>query len=328
MKVWFPTPSTQTGSQVFTTQLARALRKRGIETVVTAYPKQIEAMPWLLSNYKPPERTDLVHLGSGSAMGFFHHGIPSVITAHGAFERSDYNTYKSLPQKLYHSLLIRPNIKKAVAEASIVTAVSSWVANIYQQDYAVDQISVINNWVDTEVFSPTQKPMTRKLLYVGRSAWQKGSQLLPELSKMLGPDFELTCTLLEHDWSGQVPRNVSLIGPVARDKMIELYRAHDALVVPSLAEGFCLAAAEAMACGLPVFGFHGHGLDDVIGPMVDSCTASMLDVKTLAERIRGVFDQQQIYRDISEQSLLRVRNSFTEQIALTKYISIYEKIAF
>ena len=327
MKVWFPTPATQTGSQVFTNQLACALSKRGIETVITTYPKYIEAMPWLLSNYKPPERSNLVHLGSGSAAGFFHHGIPSVITAHGAFERPDYDQYKSFAQKQYHSLLIRPNIKNAVAEASIVTAVSSWVANIYQRDYAADKISVINNWVDTNVFSPMQKPMTRKLLFVGRTAWQKGSQLLPELSEILGSDFELTCTLLEHEWTGQVPRNVSLIGPVARNKMIDLYRSHDALVVPSLAEGFCLAAAEAMACGLPVFGFRGHGLDDVIGPMMDSCTTGMLDVKGLAERIRSVFDQQQIYRNISEQSQLRVRSCFTEQIALTKYISIYEKIA-
>lgn len=326
MKVWLPMSAAGTGSEVFTVQLANALSSRGIHAVIARYPKTIEAMPWFLSAYKPPKQTDVIHLNAGSAAGFFHHDIPALITGHGAFERPAYNAYKSLSQKLYHSLLIRPGIKEAIAQASVVTAVSQWIADIYQQDYSARKVSVIHNWVAMDRFSPARKPLARKLLFVGRPAWQKGSHLLPKLSALLGSNYELTCTLAESEWAGNVPENIRLVGTVSQDKMPDLYRAHDALVVPSLAEGFCLAAAEAMACGLPVFGFRGHGLDDVLGPLAISCGSEMLDLNGLVNSIQQVFETPQTYDHISGQCRQRVMQNFTEEIALEKYISLYEKI--
>lgn len=320
--------NTGTGSEGFTIQLANALSARGIETVVTRYPKQLEAIPRLASYYKsgPPNNVDLMHLNAGFATGFLHHGIPSVVTGHGAFERSEYDRFKSVPQRLYHAMLIRPGIKRTVAKASAVTGVSQWIASVYQQDYSAQGVVVINNWVDPNHFSPVQKSLARKLLFVVRPAWQKGSHLLPALSALLGTNYELTCTLAENEWTGKVPENIRLIGTVSQDKMPDLYRAHDALVVPSLAEGFCLAAAEAMACGLPVFGFRGHGLDDVLGPLTNSCSSEMLDLNGLVNSIQQVFETPQTYYEMSGQCRQRVMQHFTEEIALEKYISLYEKI--
>lgn len=325
MKVWFPVAETGTGAEVLTVQLADALSKRGIESVITRYPKQIEAMPWFLSRLKPPSKTDLLHLNAGSAAGFFLHRLPTVITGHGAFELSRFDSYKSGTQKIYHSKFVRPGISNAIASATAVTAVSRWVADIYRQEYSVPSVEVINNWVDTEFFSPVGRKRTRKLLFVGRKAWQKGSHLLPEIAKLFGSEFELTCTLGENEWTGSLPANVKLIGSVSRDKMPALYHAHDALIVPSIAEGFCLAAVEAMACGLPVFGFHGHGLDDALGPIAVHCSAEMSDVSALVATIKFVFEQPSLYREISETARLHVENSFTEIAALDKYIALYHK---
>lgn len=325
MKVWFPMADTGTGAEMFTVQLANALSQRGIETVITRYAKQIEAVPMILSAIRPPPGTDLIHLNAASACGFLDKGIPAVITGHGAFERADYNIYKSHAQSIYHSTLVRPGVGKAVAKAAAITAVSSWVAEVYRQDYAANKVEVIHNWIDTGLFRPVQKSPTRKILYVGRNAWQKGSHLLPQLAELLGSEYELTCTLLKSEWKGILPLNVRLVGPVAQGSMPDLYSAHDALLVPSITEGFCLAAAEAMSCGLPVFGFRGHGLDDVFGPLVETCGADMLDMKGLASRIVRVFEDKDLYLEISRQSSERVRSCFTEQIALDKYILLYEK---
>ena len=326
MKLWFPMPETATGAEVFTLQLAQALSARGIETVVTRYSKQIEAMPWFLSLLKPPAKINLIHLNAGSAAGFFHHGLPTVITGHGAFERPVYDAYKSMPQKLYHAMLMRPGIAKSVMRASTVTAVSSWVADIYRQEYAAPKVEVIGNWVDTDLYFPVRKMPTRKILFVGRTAWQKGSHLLPKIAELLGNEFELTCTLYQNELKGSAPTNMRLIGPVTRDKMPALYPAHDALIVPSIAEGFCLAAAEAMACGLPVFGFRGHGLDDVLGPAAASCNAEMLDLEGMVSTIKNVFDQPRRYHEIADAGRAHVEKNFTEDIALDKYISVYEKV--
>ncbi len=326
MKLWFPMPETATGAEVFTLQLAQALSAHGIETAVTRYPKLIEAMPWCLSALRPPPKVDVVHLNAGSARGFMDYGIPSVITGHGAFELAAYDMHKTLLQKWYHLMLVRPGVKKAIGHADAVTAVSRWVADTYGAEYAGRSVEVINNWVDAEFFLPMRRPLAQKLLYVGRAAWQKGSHLLPELISFLGDDFDLTCTIGENEWPGKVPPNVHLIGPVERTEMLGLYQAHDALIVPSIAEGFCIAAAEAMACGLPVFGFRGHGLDDALGACAAHTAADMLDIRGLADLVRNVLGDSSVYRMISDQGRHHVIENLTQQKAVEAYLGIYRRL--
>ena len=318
-----------TGSEIITRQLAANLAQSGIETVVSPYSQLFELSTPMLTalKFRPPAGTTLIHANAATAEGFSRYGIPTVLTAHGAFEKSEFDRFKRTHQRLFHSRVVRPGIVKAVSHAAAVTAVSQWVAKIYQHDYSAEQVAVIHNWIEPDIFFPIIKPRTKKLLFVGRATWQKGSHLLPELIRLLGDGFELTCTLTDGQWSGEVPTNVHLIGPVARQDMAELYRSHDALLVPSIAEGFCLAAAEAMACGLPVFGFGGHGLDDVLGPFSDMCSVELMDLPHLAKSVQGVFDDAKTYGEISMRSSEYVRSNFTANIALEKYVALYGKIA-
>ncbi|MFN8123300.1 MAG: MSMEG_0565 family glycosyltransferase [Thermoleophilia bacterium] len=46
--------------------------------------------------------------------------------------------------------------------------------------------------------------------------------------------------------------DVRILGPVADDDLLDLYRGADVFAFPSVKEGFGLAALEAMSCGLPV----------------------------------------------------------------------------
>lgn len=328
MKIWFPMSQSGTGSEIITRQLAANLAKSGIETVVSAYSPLFELSTSLLTALKlrPPPGTSLIHANAATAEGFDRYGIPTVLTAHGAFERAEFDPFKRNHQRFFHSRIVRPGIMQAVGSASSITAVSQWVSKVYQQEYSAKQVEVIHNWIDPDIFYPVNKPRAKRLLFVGRATWQKGSQLLPELSRLLGNNFELTSTLDDDQWDGEVPSNVHLIGPVARRDMHELYRSHDALLVPSISEGFCLAAAEAMACGLPVFGFRGHGLDDVMGPFADRCSVEMLDLQGLANCVQRVFDDSKTYDEISARSSEYVRNHFTPEVALEKYIALYGKI--
>lgn len=317
-----------TGSEIITRQLAANLIKVGIETVISPYSQLFELSTPLLTALKlrPPSGTSLVHANSGTAEGFSRYGIPTVLTAHDAFEKAEFDRFKRNHQRFFHSTIVRPGIMQAVSNAASVTAVSHWVSKIYQQEYSAKHVEVIHNWIDADIFSPVNKTCSGKLLFAGRSTWRKGSHLLPELSRLLGKNFELTCTLTHEQWDGNVPANVRLIGPVARQDMAELYRSHDALLVPSIAEGFCLAAAEAMACGLPVFGFRGHGLDDVLVPIAEMCSVEMLNLQGLANSVQSVFDDSKTYDEISARSSEYVRSHFTPEAALEKYIALYGKV--
>ncbi|SON57111.1 Mannosylfructose-phosphate synthase [Hartmannibacter diazotrophicus] len=59
---------------------------------------------------------------------------------------------------------------------------------------------------------------------------------------------------------------VIVTGPVPQRLMAPLYRAADALVFPSVKEGFGLVVLEAMACGTPVVVPHGAPFDEYLGP--------------------------------------------------------------
>jgi glycosyltransferase involved in cell wall biosynthesis len=93
----------------------------------------------------------------------------------------------------------------------------------------------------------------RQLLFVGRLVEKKGLPVIRELASA-NPDYDISLVgsgpIDPVQWN--LP-NVRLLGRKDRSQVAELYRAADALVLPSVGEGFPLVVQEAMASGLPVF---------------------------------------------------------------------------
>ena len=58
---------------------------------------------------------------------------------------------------------------------------------------------------------------------------------------------------------------VHLMDPIPRDRLPDLYRAADVVVVPSYSESFGLVAVEAQACGTPVVASRVGGLTTAVG---------------------------------------------------------------
>jgi glycosyltransferase involved in cell wall biosynthesis len=85
---------------------------------------------------------------------------------------------------------------------------------------------------------------------------------------------------------------VRFLGYVPQEVLVALYNLADALVFPSLYEGFGLPVVEAMACGTPVITSRNGSLDEVSGEAaefieptnVESIAASLRYVLTDAER--------------------------------------------
>ncbi len=86
-----------------------------------------------------------------------------------------------------------------------------------------------------------------------------------------------------------VARHVVLAGPVAQDELPALYRLADALVFPSVQEGFGLVAIEAIACGTPVITartppFTEHFRDDQVLWCAPQVVQTIADAMVLALR--------------------------------------------
>lgn len=82
------------------------------------------------------------------------------------------------------------------------------------------------------------------------------------------------------------PDNVRLLGPVAEDRLADLYRAADVSVVPTRAlEGFGLVTLESLACGTPAIVTNVGGLPDGVADLDPSLVVPAENVRALATRL-------------------------------------------
>ncbi|MBI5449263.1 glycosyltransferase family 4 protein [Candidatus Gottesmanbacteria bacterium] len=95
-------------------------------------------------------------------------------------------------------------------------------------------------------------------------------------------------------------KQVYKVGYVTDDVLAEYYRGAMALVATGFREGFCLPAAEAMACGIPVLAIDRGSLKEVVGGggiVVEKPEAELLAdamVRMTDRKIRGQFSRRAI----------------------------------
>jgi glycosyltransferase involved in cell wall biosynthesis len=78
-----------------------------------------------------------------------------------------------------------------------------------------------------------------------------------------------------------VAQNIVVIGAQDPAKLPDFIAASDIVLITSEKESFCLAAVEALACGIPVVGTHCGGLDEVmrtVDPGPDRTSRLLVDV--------------------------------------------------
>jgi glycosyltransferase involved in cell wall biosynthesis len=152
--------------------------------------------------------------------------------------------------------------------------------------FPVERILVEPCPTDTALFQPGESNALRSrpglgnqpiLLYVGRLAASKRVPILIEALPLL-PDVHAAIVGDDADVYGAeaerckelakrlgVADRLHFLGQVDDRGLAELYRGADVFVIPSLHEGYCLPAVEAMASGLPVVAARTSALPETIG---------------------------------------------------------------
>ena len=107
-------------------------------------------------------------------------------------------------------------------------------------------------------------------------------------------------------------------------ELAALYRRARALVFPSLAEGFGLPVAEAMACGAPVVTSKSSSLPEVAGDA--AILVDPEDVDAITAAVAGVLEDEGLRRDLRERGYERSR-SFSRDALLPRLLEIYRRAA-
>lgn len=213
-------------------------------------------------------------------------------------------------------------------------------------DYPKDEIDVIYNGVDHNIFHPMHVPQKflekyelnkqcKNILYVGAEDARKNLSTLLKALNLVKKEFSDIMFIKVGDpgWHSErhilkklikdLDLNAKFVGYVPEHELPYFYNSADVFVFPSLYEGFGLPPLEAMACGTPVVTSNTSSLPEVVGNagiMVDP-----LDVDGFAEAIIKVLDNENLRNTLIQRGLERARE-FTWERTAKETLEVYKKL--
>ena len=329
MRIWFPTVRVGSGSDVYVQRLAAALQARGTDAILQWFDPRYEFVPSLLRKYRAPYGTDIIHANSWNGFAFAGAGMPLVITAFHCVYRCGYPGWKSARQAAYHNLLIGGYEKRSFRQADAVVAMTSSAAGDFVERFTLPPLTVIPGWVDTQAFSPDERPRAggpTRVLIVGNNSIRKGMDLLPALVKQLGPNFTVTVVGGLRGERGGMTDCVTYKSGLSESELVEEYRACDVVVSLSRHEGFGYSILEAMACGKPVVAFDVTGIRDVIEPGISGILAPKEDLAAVLRACELLRSQPTIASSMGGCGRRRAVDVLSESNALDAYLGLYESL--
>lgn len=199
-------------------------------------------------------------------------------------------------------LVTRPILRRAANPVFISDTVRRQFADLRFRKPPV----LLFNGVDSKRFRPAQSPLERNelraklgfmadeqvVLFVGRMVEKKGLMAVKEIALqrpqsrflLIGPG-----PISPESWG--LP-NVKALGKMNPENLAQVYRAVDALILPSVGEGYPLVVQEAMASGLAVLcGIDSAEADPDASQFLHGLLVDPEDPKATARRFCSALEQ-------------------------------------
>ena len=219
-----------------------------------------------------------------------------------------------------------------------VNGVSKWTTDAAKQSMlkSAENIELIYNWIDTDVFKPKENikeikqkygvPDDRKIILGVSQSWhaEKGLDYFVRLADDLRESADII--LVGQDNGVPERDNLKCVGFTANlGELVDLYSAADVLVNASSAESFGLVTVEAMACGTPVVAFDNSGSSELVNTEC-GILAKNADYRSLLDGVTTVFENGKNAYFKSCRNY--VCENFEKSKQLQKYIDFYKRISF
>ena len=296
---------------------------------VIPYNPRLEFAPFLLRGIDVGQ-AKLIHTAPDHAIFHARPGVPLVITFHNYVLDPFMRRYSSVLQRLHHRTDLRFFTQRALARADMVTAVSRFAAELVRHDAGYrGEIRVISNGIDASVFQPrrgTKKTSNLVVLFSGNLSARKGAPLLPQIAKRLDAGIQILCAAPRSHEKRFAADYLEFIGPIAYDEMPRLYNEVDLLLMPTVREGFGLAVAEAMACGLPVVATDCSTMPELVTDGRGGYLCKLGDAEDFAEKINMLAKAPQVRREMGEYNRAVIEQRYTLQQMIESYRNLFEEV--
>ena len=248
---------------------------------------------------------------------------------------------------------LRPPRLESFGEAARILSVSDYNRRAVLERGAVflnpEKVLALHNAIDCDYFRPENRRneirkgwnIAEPIYVVGIVARllkpeRKGHMdLLAVLTRPEAKNWRLAIVGKAHWWYGgtrKVQKMAEKLG--VADRVIWVghqldvrpaLEGSDVIALPSGAESFGLALAEAMAMGKPVVGYAGTGMDEVIGPNEGGFLIPRFDVRALGDSLIELEDPR-IRKQMGEMARNRIKRLYDLKPFLEKLICIYEEV--
>lgn len=337
------------GAEVWVLETVAALRDRGIEADIVAQPGsellvragragipcapipiRFDAAPWTLAKlYRHFRRRGTTaiwanmtkDLKAASVAGHLA-GIPIIFGS----RESDFPMKSKFYYKWYFNRLSTGLLVNSEATRRTVLESGPWL------DPA--KVHLLYKGIDTDRFKPADTiPPAPVVGFVGQLIPRKGLTDLMAAWQLIDaadrPDRPVLRIAGEGSLGNDIlawrrnlirPENVELMGFV--EDVESFYRNLTLLVMPSLAEGFGLAAAEASSCGVPVIATDTSSLPEIVGHLDTGLLVPPREPDSLAASIKRLLDEPDLGRRLGKAGREKIRTRFTRTRTLRQLLEL------
>lgn len=285
-------------------------------------------------------RIDIIHahaaLPCGHAAAFLSRqfNIPFVITIHGL------DVFNRCFQDGLTATWRRKSSLEVYERANKVICISEKIRGILVEGHRTDVCAeVVYNGTDPEFFTPgaiPQGPPT--LLVVGTLLAGKGQELVLRAMARLRPAYpDLQCQIIGEGADQSrfaalakqlgVEAHVHFLGRRSRAAVAQAMRDCTVFVLPSRFEGLGCVYLEAMACGKPVIGCYGQGIEEIIQDGINGALIPADGLDQLMEKLRSFLSDA----DLRARMGIAARQTILDRLTLShqaqSLMRIYEQVA-
>ena len=228
--------------------------------------------------------------------------------------------------------------KKVAPELQNIVTVSQSSKNGIIQEFKCkkNNISVINNGLDTDEFSPIEdsiRDTNRLITTASADVPLKGLDYSLKALRILMKDYPNIHLVVigEYKKGGHTERlikkldikdNVFFKKHISKEEIRELYSTSSVAIVSSLYEGFGYPVIEAMSCEVPLIATNVSSIPELVGKygiLIDS-----KDENQLSTKIKNILDNYEDYK----KTAIKGRQHIIKTFNWSKITSEYEKVIF